>query len=67
MLVALVANRENETNTRIVRAGGEGWLSLTPAEAVRWLRAGDVALGRRVPTSWASTCCRSPAAGLCWS
>jgi RimK family alpha-L-glutamate ligase len=46
MLIALVANRENETNARIVRAGGEGWLSVTPAEAVRWLRAGDVALGR---------------------
>jgi RimK family alpha-L-glutamate ligase len=46
MLVALVANRENETNARIVRAGGEGWLYVTPAEAVRWLGAGDVALGR---------------------
>ena len=46
MLLALVANRENETNARIVRAGGEGWLCVTPAEAVRWLCAGDVAVGR---------------------
>ena len=46
MLVALVANRENETNARIVRAGGEGWLCVTPAEAGRWLCAADVALGR---------------------
>ena len=46
MLVGLVATRENETNARLVRAGGEGWLCVTPAEAVRWLCAGDVALGR---------------------
>ncbi len=46
MRVALVATSENPTNSRLALAGGAGWICATPAEAVRWLRAGDVAVGR---------------------
>lgn len=46
MRFALVAMRRNETNTRLVRAGGERWTCLAPDEALEAVGAGDVALGR---------------------
>jgi RimK family alpha-L-glutamate ligase len=46
MHFALVATRPNETNLRLVRAGGERWACLAPYEALRALGVGDVALGR---------------------
>ncbi len=46
MRFALIATVENETNLRLARAGGGGWIWATPDEGVEWLVPGDVAVGR---------------------
>ncbi len=46
MRFGIVATKENRTNSCLAKAGGDGWICVTPDEAVRQLGAGDVALGR---------------------